>query len=187
MTSNVYLVRHGETEWSKLGRHTGRTDVALTEEGRRGAVALAPRLREITFAAVYVSPLVRARETCDLAGFADHAVVDSRLAEWDYGNVEGRTSSEMQSTQPGWTIWNDGPVGGEALSDVATRADEMIDHVRTVDGNVALFAHGHLLRILASRWVGVEPGFARSLALSPATISTLGIERQTPVIRTWNT
>lgn len=187
MTSTVYLVRHGETEWSKLGRHTGRTDIALTDEGRQGARALAPRLQAITFAAVYVSPLIRARETCDLAGFDNRAVVDSRLAEWDYGNVEGRTSSEMQSIQPGWTIWNEGPVGGEALSDVALRADAMIDNVRTVDGNVALFAHGHLLRILASRWVGAQPGFARSLALSPATISTLGMERETPVIRTWNT
>lgn len=187
MSGNVYLVRHGETEWSKLGRHTGRTDMPLLEAGRAEALALGPRLSGITFAAVFVSPLARARETCNLAGFGDRAVVDKRLAEWDYGNVEGRTTDEMQTDQAGWTIWNEGPVGGESLDDVATRADNMIERVRGSDGNVALFAHGHLLRILASRWIGADPLFARNLALGPATISTLGTERTTPVIRTWNT
>lgn len=187
MTNNIFLVRHGETAWSKLGRHTGRTDIALVEDGRAGAKALAARLRPIEFAAVFVSPLVRARETCELAGFGEVAIVDERLVEWDYGNVEGRTTDEMQTEQPGWTIWKDGPVGGEAIADVATRADEMIEGINRVDGNVLLFAHGHLLRILASRWVRAEPTFARNLALGPASISTLGTERTARVIRTWNT
>ena len=187
MTNNVYLIRHGETEWSRLGRHTGRTDIALVEEGRVGARVLAARLQSVTFAAVFVSPLVRARETCELAGFSDRSVVDDRLAEWDYGNVEGRTTDEMQLEQPGWTIWTDGPIGGETLQQVAMRADEMIKVAWSANGNVALFAHGHLLRILASRWVGAEPHFARNLALGPATISTLGTERSARVIRTWNT
>ncbi len=187
MTNNILLVRHGETEWSRLGRHTGRTDIALIEDGRAGATALASRLRQIDFATVFVSPLVRARETCELAGFGDRAIVDERLAEWDYGNVEGRTTDEMQMETPGWTIWKDGPVGGEALADVATRADEMIALIEQVDGNVLLFAHGHLLRILAARWVDAQPTFARNLALGPASISTLGTERTARVIRTWNT
>ena len=187
MSNKVYLVRHGETQWSKLGRHTGRTDIPLLETGRAGARTLAPRLSRITFAAVFVSPLVRARETCELAGFGDRAVVDERLAEWDYGNVEGRTTDEMQVDQAGWTIWNEGPIGGESLNDVAMRADEMIGRVRGINGDVALFAHGHLLRILASRWIASDPHFARNLALGPASISTLSTERTTPVISTWNT
>ena len=187
MTNNIFLVRHGETAWSKLGRHTGRTDIALVEDGRIGADALAARLRVVEFAAVFVSPLVRARETCELAGFGERAIVDERLAEWDYGNVEGRTTDEMQQETPGWTIWKDGPIGGEALADVATRADEVIARIAQIDGNVLLFAHGHLLRIVASRWVDAQPTFARNLALGPASISTLGTERTARVIRTWNT
>jgi probable phosphoglycerate mutase len=182
----IFLVRHGETEWSRTGRHTGRTDIPLTEEGRARAEAIAHALegRELS---VLTSPLGRARETCRLAGFADAAEVDDDLLEWDYGVYEGRTTLDIRRETPDWSVWLSPIVNGESLEQVAERARKVIARV-TAAGNrdVALFAHGHILRILAACWIGLPPYTGRFLALDTATISMLGYERQTRVIRQWN-
>jgi probable phosphoglycerate mutase len=182
----IFLVRHGETEWSRTGRHTGRTDIPLTEEGRARAEAIAHALegRELS---VVTSPLGRARETCRLAGFADAAEVDDDLLEWDYGIYEGRTTLDIRRETPDWSVWLSPIVNGESLEQVAERARKVIARV-TAAGNrdVALFAHGHILRILAACWIGLPPYTGRFLALDTATISMLGYERQTRVIRQWN-
>jgi probable phosphoglycerate mutase len=184
--SEVVLVRHGATEWSVLGRHTGRTDVPLTDEGRAAAAALRPVLARRSFALVLTSPLRRARETCQLAGLGDAAVVDTDLVEWDYGEYEGGTTAEIREKHPGWSLWLDGVPGGETAADVAARVDRVIARVRAVDGDVAVFGHGHCLRVLGARWVDLEPEAGRLLALDPATLSVLGWDRETPVIRLWN-
>ena len=185
-TSEIVLVRHGETEWSKAGRHTGRTNVPLTEQGRREAEAVGAALRERQFALVLTSPLARAAETCRLAGLAERAVARDELQEWDYGEYEGRKTIDIRREHPGWTVWNDVP-GGETLAEVGERADRVIDELREETGDVAVFAHGHLLRVLAARWLGLEPGAGRLLALDPGSISVLGYERETAVLRSWNT
>lgn len=186
-SQTVVLVRHGETPWSKAGKHTGRTDIELTDEGRVAAESLRPKLAGRQFAAVFTSPLVRARATCELAGFGAQAVVVNDLAEWDYGNVEGRTTAEMRVDTPNWSIWREGPVGGETLAEVAARADRVIARMQSVGGDVACFAHGHLLRILAVRWMGADARFAGNLALGPTSISTLGFASGLPAMLTWNT
>ncbi|MEA2565705.1 MAG: hypothetical protein QOD49_882, partial [Actinomycetota bacterium] len=162
------LVRHGETEWALQGRHTGRTDVPLTERGRQQAVSLGRLLQRRQFANVLVSPRQRAVETCRLAGFGEVAEVRDDLAEWDYGEYEGRTTEDIVAERPGWTLWDDGVPGGETVEDVGRRVDRVIAEVRPTPGDVAIFAHGHVLRILAARWVDLAPKDGRRFALDPA-------------------
>ena len=182
----VVLVRHGETEWSRAGKHTGNTDVPLTETGRRQAQAVREALVGRKFALVLTSPLQRALETCRLSGFGDSADVRDELKEWDYGAYEGRKTVEIRQERPGWTLWRDGVPDGETATAVAARADRVIDELRSADADALVFAHGHLLRVLAARWLGLEPEAGRLFALDPATISVLGYERENPVIRLWN-
>lgn len=182
----IVLIRHGETEWSVSGRHTSRTDVPLTEQGRRQAQALGACLKEWRFDVVLTSPLQRAAETCRLAGLGDVADVRRDLMEWDYGHYEGRTTPEIRSERPGWTLWSDGVLGGESAEQVGARADRILAEARAARGDVALFSHGHFLRVMAARWIGLSPQGGRSLALDTATISVLGHERETPVIVRWN-
>jgi probable phosphoglycerate mutase len=183
----VVLVRHGATEWSSSGRHTGRTDVPLDDEGRAQASALGDRLRGWKFSLVLTSPLVRARETCALAGLGDRAEVDPDLTEWDYGDYEGRTTTEIRASRPGWTVFDGGVVNGETVEQVGARADGVIARLAGVDGPVALFSHAHMLRILAARWLGLPAVDGRLLALDPATVSVLGYEHDTRVVQRWNT
>jgi probable phosphoglycerate mutase len=186
MAHAVVLARHGETEWSLSGRHTGKTDLPLTEEGRRQAMALGPRLRAWTFSLVLTSPLQRALETCRLAGYGDQAQVRPDLVEWDYGRYEGLTSTQIEEIQPNWSLWRDGGPGGEKAADVGRRADRVIAEVRGVEGDTLIFAHGHVLRVLASRWLGEPPEGGRHYALQTATLSVLTYEHADPVIRHWN-
>jgi broad specificity phosphatase PhoE len=182
----VVLARHGETEWSLSGRHTGRTDVPLTENGVRHAKALGRRLAGRSFDAVFTSPMSRARETCRLAGFVDDAQVRDELLEWDYGEYEGVTTAEIREQRPDWLLWRDGCPGGETAAEVGARVDRLIAELRSIDGDVALFAHGHVLRVLAARWAELPPERGGALYLSTATLSILGYEREVPVIRLWN-
>ncbi|MEO7665118.1 MAG: histidine phosphatase family protein [Candidatus Limnocylindrales bacterium] len=182
----IWLARHGETEWAKLGRHTGHTDIPLTRVGRSQAAALEPRLRRIPFAEVRSSPLIRALDTARLAGFGDRVLLDPDLREWDYGADEGRTTPEIRAERPGWTVWRDGVLGGEAIEAVAERVDRVIARARSNDGDTLCFAHGHVLRVLAARWLGADPRDAARYALATATISILGWERETSVITRWN-
>lgn len=182
----IVLVRHGETEWSASGRHTSRTDVPLTDEGRRQAESLGACLRGWRFALVLTSPLQRAVETCRLAGLGDAADVRRDLLEWDYGDFEGKTTLEIRKERQGWTLWSDGVLGGETAREVGERADRILAHARGAEGDVALFSHGHFLRVAAARWIGQPPEGGRSLALDTATVSVLGYERETPVIVRWN-
>jgi probable phosphoglycerate mutase len=181
----VTVVRHGETEWSLDGRHTGTTDVPLTDKGRERAKELGTVLVGREFELVLTSPLARARDTAALAGFPD-AGLDDDLREWDYGDYEGRTTADIREGRPGWFLWDDGVPNGEPTDDVAARADRVIARARAVDGDVLVFAHGHVLRILAARWLELEPGFGRHLILSPATLSVLGYERDVPALERWN-
>jgi len=181
----IVLVRHGETEWSRSGKHTGRTDVPLTAGGRRQAQMVGAALRDRRFAAVWTSPLSRALETCRLAGFGDVAVPNDDLVEWDYGAYEGRTTLEIRRERPGWTLWRDGVPGGETAVEVRARVDRVLAEVASV-GDVLVFAHGHVLRALAARWLGLELAGGRLFALDPATLSVLGYERETRVLRVWN-
>jgi len=180
------LVRHGQTEWSRDGRHTGRTDLGLLPEGVAQAQALGPRLAGYRFTEVLTSPLRRARETCELAGLGEGAIVDPDLADWDYGAYEGLTTPEIRSQRPGWELFADGAPGGETATDVGARVDRVIQRVRSVPGDVALVAHSHVLRVLAVRWIGLDPGGGRELVIRPASISELGWEREHPVIMGWN-
>ncbi|HET7530358.1 MAG TPA: histidine phosphatase family protein [Mycobacteriales bacterium] len=184
--SQVWLVRHGETEWSAAGKHTGSTDLPLTERGREAARAVAPALHGHTFAAVLTSPLQRARETCDLAGLGESATVVDDLHEWRYGDYEGLTTAEIRASEPGWTVWHDGCPGGESAADVGARADRVVGRLRAIDGDVAVFAHGHFLRVLGARWCGLAPAAGAVLALDTATLCRLGWEREQPVLRLWN-
>jgi probable phosphoglycerate mutase len=180
------VIRHGETEWSRAGRHTGRTDVPLTEAGRAAAMRLRQTLGGRHFAAVFTSPWSRARETCALAGFAERAEALEDLAEWDYGEYDGLTLDEIRAVRPGWTLWRDGPAGGETLDAVAGRADRVIQKVQAVDGNVLLVSHGHLLRVLAARWLEM-PGIAgQRFLLATTSPSVLGYEHEWTVLRQWN-
>lgn len=182
----IVLVRHGETEWTRDGRHTGRTDVPLTDDGRRQAVALGRALGRREYELVLTSPLSRAHETARLAGFGDRARSRDELREWDYGEYEGRRTAEIREGRPGWTLWRDGVPGGETADEVRERVDGLLKELHDVDGDVLVFAHGHLLRVLAARWIGLEPPAGAHFALDPATVSVLGYERETPVIRLWN-
>jgi broad specificity phosphatase PhoE len=182
----IVLVRHGETEWSRDWRHTGRTDIPLTEAGREQAEVLREPLSEWSFARVYSSPLSRALETCRLAGLGDRAELTEALLEWDYGEYEGITTKEIRETRPDWFLWRDGCPGGETADEVGARVDALIAGLKGVEGDVALFAHGHILRVLAARWLRLPPQDGKLLALSTATLSVLGYERETEVIRRWN-
>lgn len=186
MPGEIVLVRHGETEWTLSGQHTSRTDIPLTDAGRREAQLLAARLAGRQFALVLTSPLQRAAETCRLAGMAHRAEVEPRAVEWDYGDYEGRTTPEIRQHHAGWTLWSDGAPGGEAPDRVGSRADQVIERLRSADGDAALFSHGHFLRVLAARWVGLGPGDGRRFKLGPASISVLGWEREQPVLSRWN-
>ncbi len=186
MPGELWLIRHGETEWSRSGAHTGRTDLLLTEAGRNEAKAMAQHLGGRKFALVLTSPMARARATCELAGYGGAAEIDPNLCEWDYGDYEGRTTTEIRAQRPNWSLWVDGVPHGETIEQVADRAEAVIQRAGRISGDVALFAHGHILRILATRWLGVPPRDARLYALSTASISTLGYERETRVITSWN-
>jgi len=186
VAQSVVLARHGETEWSLSGRHTGTTDLRLTEEGRRQAIALGPRLSPWTFSLVLTSPLRRALETCRLAGCGERARVMADLVEWNYGRYEGLTSKEIEATDPNWSLWRDGGPGGETAADVGRRADRVIAEVRRVSGDVLIFAHGHVLRVLAARWLGQPPDGGRHYALQTATLSVLSYEHADPVLQRWN-
>lgn len=183
----IWLVRHGETEWSKSGRHTGRSDIPLTDLGRRQADALARRLAGHRFVLVLTSPRSRALETARLAGFAD-ADIEPDLGEWDYGEFEGRTTADIRTEIPEWSTWTGPWRGGETVDQVGARADRIIKRCLAprVEGDVLLFAHGHLLRVLASRWIEMPAAAGRHLALGTATIGILGWERTTRAIETWN-
>jgi broad specificity phosphatase PhoE len=184
--AEVVLVRHGETEWSRTGKHTGRTDVPLTDQGQEQAAGLADALRGRAFALVLTSPLSRAAETARLAGFGEAAQTRDELREWDYGAYEGRTTPDIREERAEWSLWRDGVPGGESATEVGARADRVIAELRALTGDALVFAHGHLLRVLAARWLGLEPTEGRLLSLDPATISVLAYERETSVIRVWN-
>lgn len=182
----IFLVRHGATEWSVPGRHTGRTDLPLTDEGREEVERLAVRLARERFALVLVSPLTRARETARLTGFGEQAEVEPDLVEWDYGDYDGRTADQIRQDRPGWTPWEGGYPGGETLDDLAARADRVVSRVREIEGDVALFAHGHILRVITARWLEQPPLEAARYYLATASLSVLGWERETAVIDRWN-
>ena len=186
MARELWLIRHGETEWSRSGAHTGRTDLPLTEAGRANAAAIGRWLAGRPFALVLASPLLRARETCHLAGYGDLAQVDPNLCEWDYGDYEGRTTTQIQTERPGWSLWDDGVPHGETIAQVAARAEAVLARALAVDGDAALFAHGHILRILTARWLALDPRCGRLFALGTASVSKLGYERETRVISCWN-
>jgi probable phosphoglycerate mutase len=185
---SVYLVRHGETAWSLSGRHTGFTDVPLTERGEANARALGDRLRGLVFNLVLTSPLQRAKRTCQLAGFGDAAVQDDDLIEWNYGSYEGRRTAEIQQERPGWQLFRDGCPGGESPADTGSRADRVIARIRAASGNVLVFSSGHILRVLGARWLGLPAGGGRYFLLGTASVSTLGYEhdKSEPVFKQWN-
>ncbi|MFE0754486.1 histidine phosphatase family protein [Inquilinus sp. NPDC058860] len=184
----LYLVRHGETEWSRSGRHTGRTDIPLTEAGEAAARGLAERLRGPSFAAVWSSPSLRARTTCALAGFGDGAVIKDELAEWDYGAYEGVTTKQILAERPGWQLFRDGCPGGEDAAQVGARADAVVGRFRQAAGTVLVFSSSHFLRVLAARWIGLPPQEGSRFVLDTASISVLGYEHDLtePVVRRWN-
>jgi probable phosphoglycerate mutase len=184
--TRLVLVRHGETEWSRSGRHTGRTDIPLTDIGRAQAERLGRELRGRTFSRVLSSPLARAVETCRLAGFGDRVELVDDLREWDYGAYEGRTRVEIAAEIPGWTVWTHPIVDGESLADVGRRADRVIAATLPIGGDVLMFAHGHILRILAARWIEEPPILGSRLELATATVSELGWEQDRRVIEGWN-
>jgi broad specificity phosphatase PhoE len=183
----IFLVRHGETEWSANGRHTSRTDLELTEQGRERALALRSQLANHRFSVVLCSPLLRARETCELAGFGEVAVVDDGLKEWDYGEYEGLTTPQIRERNPCWSLWRDGCPGGETPEQVAARADRVIERLRGTAEDSLAFAHGHILRVLTARWLTMEPAAGARFALRAGAVSVLGYERETEVIASWNT
>ena len=187
--AELWLIRHGETEWSLSGAHTSRTDIPLTDHGRLRAEELKAFLNGKKFAAVFTSPMQRARETCKIAGYADVATIDEGLREWNYGIFEGKTTKEIQVDHPGWSVWKDEIVDGEPVEHVGERADGVIARALAAaggDGTVALFAHAHILRILAARWIGLPATGGSLFALGTGSLSELGFERETRVIRRWN-
>src|SRR5580692_2963045 len=185
MPLTLWLIRHGQTAWSLSGAHTGRTDLPLTPAGRENAVAVGRWLAGRKFALVLSSPLSRALDTCRLAGYGDQAQLDANLSEWNYGDYEGHATAEIDQKRPGWELWRDGPLHGETLEQVGARAQAVIDRVAGIDGDVALFAHGHILRILAASWLGLAPVAGRLFALGTAAVGILGHEREQRVISQW--
>jgi broad specificity phosphatase PhoE len=185
-TQLICLIRHGETEWSLSGQHTGVTDIPLTENGRKVATLLAPVLARETFALVLTSPLDRARETCKLAGLGDRAEIDRDLIEWNYGEYEGLTPKQVQTKAPGWMLFTDGCPGGEAPQQVGARVDRVITRVRALEGHVALVAHGHIFRVFAARWLGLPATAGCHFLLDTATLSVLSYYRGVPAVKRWN-
>jgi broad specificity phosphatase PhoE len=185
---DVYLARHGETAWTISRRHTGLTDLPLTERGVRNARSLGERLKGMTFSQVFTSPLQRAHHTCELAGFGNAAVVDPDLVEWNYGDYEGLTTAEIVQKRPGWHIFSDGCPGGESVAEASARADRLVRKLRAFDGEVLLFSSSHILRVLTARWLGLETIAGRYFYLGTATLSALGYDHtnEEPVIRLWN-
>lgn len=184
-SSEVWIVRHGETEWSRSGRHTGTTDLALTAQGEQDAIALTPALAGVHFDLVLCSPRQRARRTAELAGIPAAEITD-QLTEWDYGEYEGRTRVDIQAERPGWSVWVDGCPGGESPQQVTRRVDRVIARVRATEGRVLLFAHGHILRSLAARWLEQSVGLGAHLELATGRVSVLGHDRGTPTLELWN-
>jgi broad specificity phosphatase PhoE len=184
----VYLARHGETAWTLTGQHTGLTDLPLTERGERNARRLEERLRGVTFARVFTSPLQRATRTCELAGFGAVAEIDRDLLEWNYGEYEGRLTADIHRERPDWQLFRDGCPGGESPNEVGTRADRAVKRARSVEGDVLIFSSGHFLRVFAARWLGLDAAFGRCFLLSTASLSALGYEHNLsqPVIRLWD-
>jgi probable phosphoglycerate mutase len=185
-TQRVFLIRHGETEWTLSGQHTGITDIPLTQNGRRMPRLLAPILAKVTFARIFTSPLQRARETCALAGLGEQAEVDRDLVEWNYGDYEGLTTTQIEAKAPGWLLFRDGCPGGEGPLEVGRRVDAVIERVRAVNAHVALFAHGHLFRVFVARWIGLPAAAGAHFLLDTATLSVLGYYRGIPAIKRWN-
>ncbi|MGO9489044.1 MAG: histidine phosphatase family protein [Solirubrobacteraceae bacterium] len=183
---SAVLVRHAETEWTISGQHTGRTDIPLTEHGREAARVLAGRLAGAQFALVLVSPARRARETCELCGLAEGAQVSENLLEWDYGDYEGLTSPQIEAIRPGWNMWRDGCPGGETAADVGARADRVIAEIAATPGRVAVFSHGHFLRVLGARWIELGPEQGEHLGLSPGALCELGQEHGANILALWN-
>lgn len=191
MAPRILLARHGQTEWSLLGRHTGRTDIPLLDEGRRGAKLLGERLHRgawngLPGVEICTSPLVRAAETCELAGFGERAERWDALMEWDYGAYEGLTPPQIQERAPGWLLWRDGVPEGETRADVAARADEVVAWARSADRDVLVFAHGHILRTIAARWLGEDVFFGSRIKLDPTSLSVLGWQYGAPAVERWN-
>ncbi|MFE5163815.1 histidine phosphatase family protein [Streptomyces sp. NPDC056697] len=191
MPPRILLARHGQTRWSLSGKHTGRTDIPLLDEGRRGAKLLGERLHHGPWAGladveVRTSPLSRAKETCELAGFGDRAREWDALLEWDYGAYEGMTPAEIKATRPDWLIWRDGVPEGESIASIAARADEVVEWARSADRDVLVFAHGHILRTLGARWLGHDASFAARIRLDPTSLSVLGWAYGEPAIERWN-
>jgi broad specificity phosphatase PhoE len=188
MTPNIWIVRHGQTEWSVAGKHTGRRDIPLTPEGEEEARKLAARLRPIRFDAVLASPLERARKTCELAGFGARAEPVPDLMEWNYGDYEGLKSADIRAKRPDWSLFRDGCPGGEQLKDVVLRADRVVQRLKSAAANVLLFSHGHFLRVLATRWAGISPESGSRFGLAPASISILAWDAASgePIIDRWN-
>ena len=182
----VYLLRHGETEWSLNGQHTGVTDIPLTENGRMAARLLQPLLAKETFALILTSPLQRARETCELAGLGTRASVEPDLIEWNYGEYEGLTTEQIRLTRPAWSVFRDGCPGGESPEQAGSRGDRVLAKVRATEGNVALFAHGHILRVLAARWINLSASYGEHFLLDTATLNVLGYYRESPAFKIWN-
>jgi probable phosphoglycerate mutase len=183
---NVFAIRHGETAWSLSGQHTGTTDIPLTDNGRRLAKRMRPVLAKYAFELVLCSPMQRARETCELAGLGDKAVICSDLLEWNYGEYEGLTTKQIREVAPGWVIFRDGCPGGEAPEQVGTRVDRVIARSRAVDGDVALFSHGHVLRVLVARWIGLPAAGGQHFLLNTVTLCVLGYYGEIPAVRIWN-
>jgi probable phosphoglycerate mutase len=182
----LYCIRHGETAWSLSGQHTGVTDIPLTDNGRRLAERLQPVLAQESFALVLVSPLQRALQTCEIAGLGDQAVVDPDLVEWNYGRYEGLTPDQIHQTDPHWMIFRDGCPEGESPAQIGARVDRVIARARACDGDVALFAHGHVLRVLAARWIDLPPGGGQHFLLDTGTLCILGYYREAPAVKAWN-
>ncbi|MFJ8669098.1 histidine phosphatase family protein [Streptomyces sp. NPDC093600] len=191
MAPRILLARHGQTEWSLLGRHTGRTDIPLLDEGRRGAKLLGERLHRAPWSGlpeleIRTSPLARARETCDIAGFGERAREWDALMEWDYGAYEGLTPAQIQELAPGWLLWRDGVPEGETREQVSARADEVVEWARSADRDVLVFAHGHILRTIGARWLGEDISFGSRIRLDPTSLSVLGWAYGAPAVERWN-
>jgi len=185
-TQKIYVIRHGETEWSLSGQHTGVTDIPLTDNGRAVARRLRPVLAEQTFQLVLTSPLRRARETCELAGLGAHAAVEPDLHEWNYGDFEGLTTKQIHHKQPGWMLFRDGCPGGETPEQIGARVDRVVARVRGTAGDVVLFAHGHVFRVLVARWIGLPTAAGQHFLLDTATLNVLGYYGDTPAVKIWN-
>ncbi len=191
MAPRILLARHGQTQWSLSGKHTGRTDIPLLDEGRRGAKLLGERLHRAPWSAlpgveIRTSPLVRAKETCELAGFGDRATEWDTLMEWDYGAYEGMTPAEIKAGRPDWLIWRDGVPEGETIAGITARADEVVEWARSADRDVLIFAHGHILRTIAARWMGEDAFFGSRIRLDPTSLSILGWAYGAPALERWN-